>query len=629
MIETSLMSIRTEDVTISLVTWILGSGQGPAGKRLKKSRQAPQDLERYLHPQDIHQSEAVVTHLNPFIPPELISFQPYGDRSNGLILKQATGRCDVRRVHSPSSHFSPQTAVHYLHQDHGHSNKMKQIIHHFVKKEHGYFTDQGLISDTLGRLSHFSSGEHSMKRTWVVGIGVFSLVFAGMACNVLGREVPLEDTTIPVVQNEGKSGDTTRESIEIASIDLTRVWKSIGLNSYRSDFLMESRFNADSDSYDLVVQSHFDVTKEPNAQYISSTHQNKIYSPEGSSFDSEIYIIDGIAYFRSNILGDEWSASKGDLVDALSEVLVSPQDYVFIPEKAQRKPNPEMINGISCWHYFYDETAFEDQNLHYRKMNTDLWIAVEGGYIVRSETEAYGGIERENLSFNLPENAISHTTFNMTDFNADFTILLPPEAAEAEVSDLFSDLDSEWTRDDVPFPEETEIEYSFEDSISLQTSWTVQRTKDFMLSQMQANGWVLEMEHLNSEDCYMGDYSKDKDFLTLSIDKDFINPDMVSIHVTVVEIVPWAREDVPLPQDALIEQSFEGEVTLLTFLSLEDATETMTTQLEANGWTPEIGSSIADSEFIGTFIKGTETLSLFIISNIDEQSRTRIWITIE
>jgi hypothetical protein len=468
-----------------------------------------------------------------------------------------------------------------------------------------------------------------MRRTWIVSIVVFSLVFAGMACSLLEREVPLEDTGFPFVDGGDRSSDVGQESIEVASIDLARVWKPNGLNSYRSDFLMESRFNADSDTYDLILQSHFDVTQEPNAQYISSTYQSETFSPETSSFVTEIYIMDGIAYFKSSIFGDEWSASKGDFVDALTEVLVNPHEYVFIPEKAQRKPNPEMINGISCWHYFYDETAFDDQNLHYREMNTDLWIAVEGGYIVRSETEAYGGVEREDLSFTLPENAATRTTFNMTDINADFQILLPPEAAEAEISDLFSDFDSEWIRDDVPFPEEAEIEYSSEDSIFLQIPWTVQQTKDFMLTQMQDSGWVLEMDYLNSEDYYMGDYIKGKDYLTLSIEKDILHPDLTSIHVLVKEFVDWSREDVPLPQDALIEQSFEGEVTLLTFLSLEDATETMTSQLKVNGWTPETGSPIADYQFIGTFIKEAETLSLIVYSTVDEQGRTRIWITIE
>ena len=478
-----------------------------------------------------------------------------------------------------------------------------------------------------------------MRKVWIIGLVAVTLVFAGMACSLLEREVPLEDTDIPLAnngertgygENGDEAGDADHGSIEVASIDLTRVWKPLGLTSYQSDFLMESKFDADSDAFDIILQSHYDVTLEPDAQHIISSHQNKLFPEPGSSLDSEIYIMDGVAYMKSNILSDEWSAFEGELADLMSDVLVNPQEYVFIPEKAERKDTPETINGISCWHYSYDETAFEDQSRFYRELNTELWIAVDGGYIVRSETEAYGGIERGDLSFSLPENAATQTTFNMTDINTDFTITLPPEAAQAEIIDLFGEFDSEWTREDVPFPEEAEIEYSFEDSISLQMpAWTVQQTKDFMLNQLPAYGWVFESDTLNSEDYYLGDFKKDNDLLTLWIEKDILEQDRTSIHIQINKIVPWSRPDVPLPQDALIEESFEGEVTLLTSLSLEDATDTMTTQLEANGWTPETGSPIADYQFIGTFIKDTETLSLIIFSNIDEQSRTRIWITIE
>jgi hypothetical protein len=115
----------------------------------------------------------------------------------------------------------------------------------------------------------------------------------------------------------------------------------------------------------------------------------------------------------------------------------------------------------------------------------------------------------------------------------------------------------------------------------------------------------------------------------LSIEKDIADPDMTNIHAMIKEIVDWAREDVPLPQDALFLQSFEGEVQLLTFLSLEDATEAMTTQLEGNSWTSETESFIADYRFIGSFVKGNDILSLIIDPGYDEQGRTRIWITIE
>jgi len=229
------------------------------------------------------------------------------------------------------------------------------------------------------------------------------------------------------------------------------------------------------------------------------------------------------------------------------------------------------------------------------------------------------------------DNATIHTTYNMTDINADFSIDLPEEAAAAEVTDLFGgfDFDSKWTREDVPFPEGAEVEYSFSDTIALQTPSSVQEVKAFILPQMQAYGWVLEMEFMNSDEYYLGDYTKSEDFLTLSIETDIFDESLVNIHVVVKKSVPWTREDVVFPQDAYIESSFEGEVSVLTYLIVQETTDFMVSELEANGWILESVLLRTASVYIGTFTKGPDTLSLMINPAFDEQGRTRIEIILE
>ena len=469
-----------------------------------------------------------------------------------------------------------------------------------------------------------------MRKFWVISIAVFSLLFATLSCRLQEREIPLEDIGLSPTNNQ-QSVDTARGPIEVASIDITRVWTPDVLSSYRSDFLMESRFNADSEGYDIIFRSHTDVTQNPSVQHISSSHQAEGFPSEMGSFETELYIVDSIAYSKSNTLSEQWTAFKGELVDSISELLVNPQEFVLIPEQAQHMPDPEVVNGVLCWHYFYDETDFEGQSLSYIELNADLWVAVEGGFIVKSESFASGGMESQDHSISLPENAQTRTTYSMTDINADFTITLPPEAAQAEILDLFGnfDFDSEWMREDVPIPTEAEVENSFEDSIALHTDWTVQQTTDFMLTQLSANGWELEMEYLNSEDHFMGDFKKADDFLILSIEKDLFEPDQTSIHVEIKEFVPWSRTDIPLPQDAYIEQSFEGEVRILTFLTIQDAADFVGTQLEVNGWVLDKELLRDETSYIASFIKEVETLSLFINPAFDEQGRTRIEITIE
>jgi hypothetical protein len=471
-----------------------------------------------------------------------------------------------------------------------------------------------------------------MRKQWCIYLSIFSVLISSMACRFSEREVPIDNTNIPTANPEVWSSPSSSSGVEVASIDLSNAWAPSNLQSYRAERQMEIWFDDDTEESSVTMTSTTEVTANPPAQHVITIQESRMFPDEMPTMETEMYIIGGMAYMKSNLF-KEWVAFEGSITDLMSDTLLNPQDYVMLPEKAERDVTPETINGISSWHYTFDEDDIENPSVEFEEVRTEIWIAVDGGFIVKLESYAEGADLSEDLDENLfagmLENSRVHTTYEMKDINADFTIVLPPEAAEAKISDFFSDLDTEWTRDDVPFPEEAEIDYSFEDSISLQITWTVQQTKDFMLPQMQANGWVLEMEYLNSEDYYMGDYIKDKDYLTLSIEKDIADLDMTNIHAMVKEIVPWAREDVPIPQDALIEQSFEGEVILLTFLSLEDATETMTTQLEANGWTAETESLLPEYRYIGTFKKENDDLTLVIDPGYDEQSRTRIWITIE
>jgi len=348
--------------------------------------------------------------------------------------------------------------------------------------------------------------------------------------------------------------------------------------------------------------------------------------------DTEIYILDGVIYSKSSIF-EQWKAFDGELAELFGDVLLNPQNYVLLPEKAQRKTTPETVNGISTWHYTYDETAFQNTPVKYERISAEIWIAVEGGFIVKSESYAEGGDLSEDLDDNffagMLENSRVRSSYNMTDINSAINITLPEEAAAAEVSDIFSDFDSEWTREDVPFPENSEVDYSFADTIALQTPSSVQEVKDFMLPQMLAYEWSLEMDYLNSDEHVLGDYIKGDDFLSLSIDTDLFDETQTRIQVVVKRGVPWTREDVTFPPDALIERSFEGEVYILTYLVVQEAADFVVSGLESNGWTLDTVLVSDETGYIGIFTKGFDTLSLMIDPAFDEQGRTRIEIILE
>ncbi|OGO16397.1 MAG: hypothetical protein A2Z14_04490 [Chloroflexi bacterium RBG_16_48_8] len=123
----------------------------------------------------------------------------------------------------------------------------------------------------------------------------------------------------------------------------------------------------------------------------------------------------------------------------------------------------------------------------------------------------------------------------MHDVNGDFTIELPPEAAAAEPLSFDEDLLSggEWTREDVPLPEGAEIDFAMEGMVSAYTNLTFEEVVEFMLTQLEANGWTVEGEPWESEDSYWGDFVKDGETLNLMIDPAYDESDRISIMITI------------------------------------------------------------------------------------------------
>jgi hypothetical protein len=472
-----------------------------------------------------------------------------------------------------------------------------------------------------------------MKRQLYLTIAALSLLLGIMACRFQGREVPIEDAKLNTI-DLGNPSEPSGGSVEIASIDSSRVWETSTLQSYRSEYEMEIWFEGDTEENTMSLTMTVESSSDPPSQHILSIHESNLFPEEMPRMETEMYIMDGIVYSKSSLL-EQWTAFDGEWADMFSDVLLNPQDYVLLPEKAQRKTTPETVHGVSTWHYTFDETAFEDGLVKYERVSTDIWIAVEGGFIVKTESYAEGGDlsqdMEESLFAGMLENSRVRSTYNMTDINSNITINLPEEAAAAEVTDLFDgfDFDSEWTREDVPFPEGAEVDYSTSNTITLLTPASVQEVTDFMLPELLANGWSLEMEYLSSAEYYLGDYRKGDDFLSLSIDTDLFDETKTRIHVEVKESVPWTHQDIKFPQDAYIERCFEGEAHVLTYLAVQEATDFMVSNLETNNWLMETVIQRDESGFSGLYTKGLETISLRIFPAFDEQGRTRIEIIIE
>jgi hypothetical protein len=372
-----------------------------------------------------------------------------------------------------------------------------------------------------------------MRRKYFILFAVLALVLSGLACNLLGGG---DDEGEPISTEQPEAGETTEPTalpeFEEAVIDKSTIWDMVDIKSYRGDFTMT--FNGISGGEDVSgsMVMHIDYTSDPPAQYLNMKIEGFELDPDLAGMpEFEFYIMGDKAYMN---LGDElgWMSFTNDPDESISDSFMSYQDFVDLPDEAKRKPLPESVNGVMAWHYVIDENDFPEDLAEYEMISADAWIAVDGGYLVKMDVTMSGTFDPEEFGDQLIDEGTMHIVFDMLDVNADFTIELPDEAAAAEdfsLDDTFGD--EEWTRQDVPLPDDAVIEFAFEGMVQFTTYLSYEESLDFMLTQLEANGWTMDGEPTEIETSYFGYFLKEGETLTLML--DYLEDDGVQTSVMI------------------------------------------------------------------------------------------------
>jgi hypothetical protein len=380
-----------------------------------------------------------------------------------------------------------------------------------------------------------------MKRNFFLLVALFSLVLSTLACSSLfgggededsGTDTGSPEATQAVVDQPDA---TETPEFEEGTIDLDSIWNTMDIKSYRGDFTMTFDGTKDEQAVNGTISMTIEFTSDPPAQHMTMSLQGYDIDPELAGFDSfEFYIMEDLAYMS---LGSEggWLAFPNDPEDSISDEFISYQDFVDLPEKAKRKLLPENVNGVMAWHYVIDENDLEEELGTYDELSADVWIAVDGGYMVKMDITMTGTFTTEDFGDQPIDEGTMNIVFNMHDVNEDFTIELPPEAAESDPFSLDENLfgGGEWTREDVPLPDDAEIDFTMEGMVSAYTNLPYADALEFMLTQLEANGWVVEGEPWESEDSYSGNFTKDGEMLNLMVDPAYDDTDRISILITI------------------------------------------------------------------------------------------------
>lgn len=377
-----------------------------------------------------------------------------------------------------------------------------------------------------------------MRRNFFLLVAIFSLIFSTLACSsFLGGDDKDTATESPGATEEvvDQPDATETPEFEEGTIDLDSIWDTMDIQSYRGDFTMTFDGTKDGENINGSITMTIEHTSQPPAQHLFMTIEGYEIDPELEGFDTfEFYVMEDMAYMNMG-MGVGWMAFPNDPEDSISDEFMIYEDFVDLPEKANRKLLPENVNGVMAWHYVIDEDDLTDEFGEYDEVSADVWIAVDGGYLIKMDFTMSGSFTTDELGDQPIDEGTMSMVFNMLDVNSDFTIELPPDAAAAEPFTLDDDLfgDGEWTREDVPLPDDAEIDFAMEGMVTAYTNLSYEEALDFMLTQLEANGWTIEGEPWETEDSYWGQFVKEGETLDLSIDPAFDGTERFSIMITI------------------------------------------------------------------------------------------------
>jgi len=262
------------------------------------------------------------------------------------------------------------------------------------------------------------------------------------------------------------------------------------LDSYRARFEMSLKGESDGETEQWALNMEMAHVREPFAQHIVLEGSAMGIAEQGG-FES-IQIGDR-QYVLAN--GECFSSEITEEDEAQDLELFNPDDVMGQIEGARRVRPDENVNGILCRHYVFDEKAVDWAELS--SAQGEVWIAVEGDYVVKYVMEAEG---KDPVS---QERGHIEWTYEIYDVNTPITIEPPTrcEAAEAQYPMM---------------PDATDV-FAMGDMLTYQSASSFDDVLDFYQERMPEEGWEDTGESFITSETALLEYTRDGQTINVTI----------------------------------------------------------------------------------------------------------------
>ena len=343
------------------------------------------------------------------------------------------------------------------------------------------------------------------------------LALAETACGAPNNAVELESSTVPTSSPATDLPPTEdKDELIIAPIDEASFWNHSSLDSYRAEYIVTFDGFAEGEGVQGFMGYLIEETSNQPAQHY-------LFEFEGYDLDdtslmiSELYATDDRIYAKLGI-EEDWLSFPGASFDDFRGFVVLPLDIFDLVTNGPRYLDPEPVNGVMCWHYMFGQTTSQVSSIAEAYFKSDIWNAVDGGYVVKIDNIYEGTFSEELKGSSLEIEGTIQFIFNLWDVNQEFALVLPPAAAQA--ADFSLDCLSrgmEWSQEFIALPDDVAIGFADHATVTACTALSIEEARDFMLEELQGKGWVLDAEPRQDIDIFSGIFYKGGEILSLSI----------------------------------------------------------------------------------------------------------------
>jgi hypothetical protein len=438
-----------------------------------------------------------------------------------------------------------------------------------------------------------------LTRRWKILMLIILPLCISLACLTL-----TDDTTLDSQATEGAPADSQESEELIVKIDF-------GPGAF--DFPNTKAGLADLSSYKATLTLSFDGTHDGQAEQWSKTYvmlsvkeptaRQLTIEKSGDNPDPEAVFMaeaNGAAYERTG--EDTCNATVIDSENVLAETW-EPAGFLTGVIGAD-EAGAETVNDVAANHYTFDERAFGQLDI--AQSTGEMWVASEGGYIVRYLLTTQGDADYfgEGIEGTLTWD------YQLTDVNAPLAIELPADCPSGLV--------------DAPLLPDASNVLNVPGVLAYDTASAVAEVAAFYQEQLPTLGWELQGEPAVTDTATVTTFALGDQQLNVLIFLAEAGAEVFLLDSSSGQVgaggPPPAEEgagglEAFLLPDATNVENTQGILTFDTSMTPEEAVAFYEEQLPALGWQLQGEPTLIDTMALLTYTQGDQTIAIVITAD--------------